>query len=223
MLGLTGLNLALSYSPLPESLWYFSYETSLKLMCYNYDNFLLVWYHQSAADMPLTFCATLSGWWMNRKVFTQLHSLMKSTFLLRKPFGGYEINKIMPTPLLPCGIYPLVFNLWDIMLKTPRNILYVHIPMCYSLFGSHVVSLQVVLETEVTNTAALRLYENLGFVRDKRLFRYYLNGVDALRLKLWLRWGRYFEFFTVLIFFFFFCFGSCIQWKSVCFLSKMSG
>lgn len=46
---------------------------------------------------------------------------------------------------------------------------------------------EVVLETEVTNTAALRLYENLGFVRDKRLFRYYLNGVDALRLKLWLR------------------------------------
>lgn len=46
---------------------------------------------------------------------------------------------------------------------------------------------QVVLETEITNTAALKLYENLGFVRDKRLFRYYLNGVDALRLKLWLR------------------------------------
>ena len=47
--------------------------------------------------------------------------------------------------------------------------------------------LQVVLETEVTNSAALGLYENLGFVRDKRLFRYYLNGVDALRLKLWLK------------------------------------
>lgn len=47
--------------------------------------------------------------------------------------------------------------------------------------------LQVVLETEITNKPALRLYENLGFVRDKRLFRYYLNGVDALRLKLWLR------------------------------------
>ena len=46
---------------------------------------------------------------------------------------------------------------------------------------------QVVLETEITNLPALRLYENLGFVRDKRLFRYYLNGVDALRLKLWLR------------------------------------
>ena len=50
-----------------------------------------------------------------------------------------------------------------------------------------VLSLQVVLETEITNKAALRLYENLGFIRDKRLFRYYLNGVDALRLKLWLR------------------------------------
>ncbi|KAF4526204.1 hypothetical protein B566_EDAN001888 [Ephemera danica] len=46
---------------------------------------------------------------------------------------------------------------------------------------------EVVLETEITNQPALRLYENLGFVRDKRLFRYYLNGVDALRLKLWLR------------------------------------
>merc|ERR1712137_582479 len=46
---------------------------------------------------------------------------------------------------------------------------------------------EVVLETEITNEPALKLYENLGFVRDKRLFRYYLNGVDALRLKLWLR------------------------------------
>ncbi|KAI4462909.1 n-alpha-acetyltransferase 30 [Holotrichia oblita] len=46
---------------------------------------------------------------------------------------------------------------------------------------------EVVLETEITNKPALRLYEALGFVRDKRLFRYYLNGVDALRLKLWLR------------------------------------
>jgi len=46
---------------------------------------------------------------------------------------------------------------------------------------------QIVLETEITNKSALRLYENLGFVRDKRLFRYYLNGVDALRLKLWLK------------------------------------
>jgi peptide alpha-N-acetyltransferase len=46
---------------------------------------------------------------------------------------------------------------------------------------------EVVLETEVSNQAALRLYENLGFMRDKRLFRYYLNGVDALRLKLLLK------------------------------------
>lgn len=64
------------------------------------------------------------------------------------------------------------------------------------LFYVHFVSFQamindnadeVVLETEITNKPALKLYENLGFVRDKRLFRYYLNGVDALRLKLWLR------------------------------------
>uniref|UniRef100_A0A915I5C2 N-terminal methionine N(alpha)-acetyltransferase NatC n=1 Tax=Romanomermis culicivorax TaxID=13658 RepID=A0A915I5C2_ROMCU len=46
---------------------------------------------------------------------------------------------------------------------------------------------EVVLETEVTNNSAMKLYENLGFVRDKRLFRYYWNGVDAFRLKLWLR------------------------------------
>ncbi|KAL5463254.1 hypothetical protein EMCRGX_G032134 [Ephydatia muelleri] len=46
---------------------------------------------------------------------------------------------------------------------------------------------QVVLETEVTNHAALNLYENLGFVRDKYLHQYYLNGVDAYRLKLWLK------------------------------------
>ena len=147
MLGLTGLNLALSYSPLPESLWYFSYETSLKLMCYNYDNFLLVWYHQSAADMPLTFCATLSGWWMNSKVFTQLHSLMKSTFLLRKDLWwlwNKQNNAHTPPSQVVdgrCGIYPLVFNLWDIRLNTQRKIPYVHIPMCYSLFGSHVVLL----------------------------------------------------------------------------------
>lgn len=50
---------------------------------------------------------------------------------------------------------------------------------------------EVVLETEITNIPALRLYENLGFVRDKRLFDYYLNGVDALRLKLWFKWIVY--------------------------------
>ena len=57
----------------------------------------------------------------------------------------------------------------------------------YTNYNCVFMKLQVVLETEITNQPALRLYENLGFVRDKRLFRYYLNGVDALRLKLWLR------------------------------------
>lgn len=45
---------------------------------------------------------------------------------------------------------------------------------------------EVVLETEISNTAALGLYENLGFIRDKYLYQYYLNGEDAYRLKLWL-------------------------------------
>ena len=44
---------------------------------------------------------------------------------------------------------------------------------------------EAVLETEVTNIGALRLYEGLGFVRDKRLPRYYLNSNDAFRLKVW--------------------------------------
>jgi len=40
---------------------------------------------------------------------------------------------------------------------------------------------EAVLETEITNIGALHLYESLGFVRDKRLHRYYLNGNDAFR------------------------------------------
>ena len=46
---------------------------------------------------------------------------------------------------------------------------------------------EVMLETEITNTAALRLYESFGFVRDKRLQQYYLNGNDAFKLKLFLQ------------------------------------
>ncbi|KAK3003362.1 hypothetical protein RJ639_020182 [Escallonia herrerae] len=43
---------------------------------------------------------------------------------------------------------------------------------------------EATLEAEVTNKGALALYGRLGFIRAKRLFRYYLNGVDAFRLKL---------------------------------------
>jgi len=42
---------------------------------------------------------------------------------------------------------------------------------------------ECVLEAEVKNKAALGLYRNMGFVRHKRLNKYYLSGVDALRLK----------------------------------------
>ncbi|PVF93953.1 acyl-CoA N-acyltransferase [Serendipita vermifera] len=43
---------------------------------------------------------------------------------------------------------------------------------------------EVVLETEVDNTASLGLYSSLGFIREKRLFRFYMNGKDAFRLVL---------------------------------------
>jgi len=42
---------------------------------------------------------------------------------------------------------------------------------------------ECVLETEVTNKGALGLYRNMGFVKEKRLHKYYLNGNDAFRLK----------------------------------------
>ena len=43
---------------------------------------------------------------------------------------------------------------------------------------------EILIETEVTNQAALRLYESFGFIRDKRQISYYLNGNDAFKLKL---------------------------------------
>jgi peptide alpha-N-acetyltransferase len=46
---------------------------------------------------------------------------------------------------------------------------------------------EIVLEAESTNQGALGLYEKLGFVRDEKLGRYYLNGGDAFRLKLWIQ------------------------------------
>jgi len=46
---------------------------------------------------------------------------------------------------------------------------------------------EIVLETEETNTPAIRLYERLGFLRSKKLHRYYLNGSSAYRLVLLLR------------------------------------
>ena len=49
---------------------------------------------------------------------------------------------------------------------------------------------EVYLETEITNIAALRIYESLGFVRYKRLPKYYLNGNDAYRLKCWFNYNK---------------------------------
>jgi N-alpha-acetyltransferase 30 len=46
---------------------------------------------------------------------------------------------------------------------------------------------EVVLETEETNIPAIKLYERLGFIRSKKLHRYYLNGNSAYRLVLHLK------------------------------------
>lgn len=48
---------------------------------------------------------------------------------------------------------------------------------------------EIALETEVDNIPSLRIYENLGFIRTKRLHRYYLNGNTAFRLILYLKPG----------------------------------
>ncbi|GAA6020226.1 hypothetical protein JCM8202_002584 [Rhodotorula sphaerocarpa] len=43
---------------------------------------------------------------------------------------------------------------------------------------------EIVLETEADNAAALAFYAKMGFAREKRLHRFYLNGKDAYRLRL---------------------------------------
>lgn len=48
---------------------------------------------------------------------------------------------------------------------------------------------QIALETEIDNIASIKLYERLGFLRTKRLHRYYLNGNTAFRLVLYLKEG----------------------------------
>ena len=42
----------------------------------------------------------------------------------------------------------------------------------------------IMLETEASNLAALSLYLKLGFIKEEKLTKYYLNGGDAYRLRL---------------------------------------
>ena len=49
---------------------------------------------------------------------------------------------------------------------------------------------ECVLEAESTNAGALRLYENLGFIRDKRLRRYYCERNGCVSVKLCFRCRR---------------------------------
>jgi len=48
---------------------------------------------------------------------------------------------------------------------------------------------KIALETEIDNIPSLKLYERLGFLRTKRLHRYYLNGNSAYRMILYLKEG----------------------------------
>lgn len=41
---------------------------------------------------------------------------------------------------------------------------------------------QIVLETEVDNNTSIAFYKRLGFMSEKRLYRFYMNGKDAYRL-----------------------------------------
>ncbi|TIB70855.1 hypothetical protein E3Q23_04015 [Wallemia mellicola] len=41
---------------------------------------------------------------------------------------------------------------------------------------------QIILETEVDNNTSIAFYKRLGFMREKRLYRFYMNGKDAYRL-----------------------------------------
>lgn len=38
------------------------------------------------------------------------------------------------------------------------------------------------LETEVDNSTSIAFYKRLGFMAEKRLYRFYMNGKDAFRL-----------------------------------------
>lgn len=60
--------------------------------------------------------------------------------------------------------------------------------VCLTIKGMEIMKCnECVLEALINNYGALRLYGSLGFVRAKRLPKYYLNGLDAYRLKLYLQ------------------------------------
>lgn len=50
------------------------------------------------------------------------------------------------------------------------------VPSGFTRLSLALYETQIVLETEVDNAGALSLYESLGFIREKRLYRFYLNG-----------------------------------------------
>lgn len=73
--------------------------------------------------------------------------------------------------------------LWSV--REPRKYVNLsHSPVFYRTdIGAYawVMGRQVVLETEYDNASALAFYASMGFMREKRLFRFYMNGKDAFR------------------------------------------
>ncbi|KAF9672990.1 hypothetical protein SADUNF_Sadunf11G0101800 [Salix dunnii] len=77
-------------------------------------------------------------------------------------------------------------EVYRILIVVPSSLYLSHCSITHetSQFTKKVYEMRVTLKAEGTNKGALALYGRLGFIRAKRLFRYYLNEVDAIRLKL---------------------------------------
>lgn len=67
-----------------------------------------------------------------------------------------------------------------------QNIGITLVKLCIQQMIEHYSVQYIMLEAESENHKAMKLYEKLGFIRDRILYKYYLNGSDAYRLKLWL-------------------------------------
>ncbi|KAI4805057.1 acyl-CoA N-acyltransferase [Aureobasidium sp. EXF-8845] len=71
--------------------------------------------------------------------------------------------------------------------KDADEVGYLSRPNCNNHVTNYVK--KITLETEIDNIPSLKLYERLGFLRTKRLHRYYLNGNSAYRMILYLKEG----------------------------------
>ena len=68
----------------------------------------------------------------------------------------------------------------------------------WNIFGE--LFWQIFLDVAADNVAALRLFESVGFIRDRRLPNYFHHKDDAFRLQLILEWCLVFLFKMLLVF-----------------------